>query len=61
MSDATIVLIQILAQSRKKSQSIGIVGLSEHFKKIFKMVGITKFADIYDSVDDAMKVMSAGS
>lgn len=60
-SGGIAVLIQILAQSRKKSQSIGIVGLSEHFKKIFKMVGITKFADIHDSVDDAMKVMAAGS
>ena len=60
-SGGIAVLIQILAQSRKKSQSIKIVGLSEHFKKIFKMVGITKFADIYDSVEDAMKVMSTGS
>jgi hypothetical protein len=36
---------------------IGIVGLSGHFKKIFGMVGITKFADLFDTVDDAINTM----
>ena len=57
-SGGIAVLIQILAQTHKNNQQIGITGLSEHFKKIFRMVGITKFAAIYNSLEDALKSMS---
>ena len=57
-SGGIAVLIQILAQTQKNDQLIGITGLSEHFKKIFNMVGITKFANIYNSIDEAVKSMS---
>ncbi len=57
-SGGIAVLIQILAQTQKNDQLIGITGLSEHFKKIFGMVGITKFANIYNSIDEAVKSMS---
>ena len=39
-SGGIAVLIQILAQTKKNNQQISITGLSEHFKKIFNMVGI---------------------
>ena len=58
-SGGIAVLIQILAQTQKNDQKIGITGLSEHFKKIFNMVGITKFAHIYDGVEEALKSMSS--
>ena len=57
-SGGIAVLIQVLAQTRKNDQVIGITGISEHFKKIFHMVGITKFAQIYDSLDDALAKMA---
>ena len=57
-SGGIAVLIQILAQTRKNNQQISITGLSEHFKKIFNMVGITKFADIYNNVESAIAAMS---
>jgi len=57
-SGGIAVLIQILAQTQKNDQQIGITGLSEHFKKIFRMVGITKFANIYNSIEDAMASMA---
>ncbi len=53
-SGGIAVLIQLLAQARGKNQKVGITGLSEHFKKIFKMVGITRFAEIHPSVDEAL-------
>ncbi len=53
------LLIQFLSESRENSQQVGITGVSDHFKKIFKMVGITKFADIYDDVDNAVEALSA--
>jgi hypothetical protein len=33
--------------------------LSDHFKKVFNMVGITKFATIYPTLQDALSAMSA--
>lgn len=58
-SGGIAVLIQVLAQTRRNNQKIGITGLSDHFKKVFNMVGITKFATIYPSLQDALSAMSA--
>ena len=52
------LLIEILAETEKNNQQAGITGLSDHFKKIFNMVGITKFAKIYNTLDDALEAMS---
>ena len=62
-SGGIAVLIQLLAKAKQNNQVAGITGVSEHFKKIFKMVGITRFADIYESVENGVEVMSgtAGS
>jgi anti-anti-sigma factor len=57
-SGGIAVLIQVLAQTQKNKQLIGITGISDHFKKIFNMVGITKFAKIYESLEDALKQMA---
>jgi len=57
-SGGIAVLIQVLARTQKNKQQIGITGISDHFKKIFNMVGITKFAKIYESLKDALKQMS---
>jgi len=60
-SGGIALLIQILAESKKNNQQTKITGLSDHFKKIFNMVGITKFADIHDSVEAAVEAMSGPS
>jgi stage II sporulation protein AA (anti-sigma F factor antagonist) len=54
-SGGIAVLIQLLAETKKNNQQVAITGLSAHFKKIFNMVGITKFAKIYNSVDEAVQ------
>lgn len=56
-SGGIALLIQLLAQARKNSQVVGITGLSDHFKKIFGMVGIVKFAKIYASLEEALGEM----
>jgi len=56
-SGGIAVLIQLLGQAKQNNQKIGVTGLSDHFKKIFRMVGITKFAQIYDSVNEALAGM----
>ena len=52
------ILIQLLSKTKKNNQEIGITGLSDHFKKIFNMVGITKFAHIYETKEEAVARMS---
>ena len=47
--------IEIASESRKKKQKICICGLSDHFLKIFKMVGLTRCFDIHTCEEDAMK------
>jgi len=54
-SGGIAVLIQLLAETKRNNQQIGITGLSEHFKKIFNMVGITKFATIHHTVEEAVR------
>jgi len=54
-SEGIKVLIQLLAETNRKQQQVGIVGLSDHFKKIFRMVGITKFAAIFEGATEALK------
>ena len=56
-SGGIAVLIQLLADTNKNNQQVAIAGLSKHFQKIFKMVGITKFANIYNSVDEALEAL----
>ena len=57
-SGGIAVLIQILSQTKQNNQKIGIAGVSAHFKKIFNMVGITKFAKIHDTVEIAIEMMA---
>lgn len=57
-SGGIAVLIQILALTKQNNQKIGVTGITEHFEKIFNMVGITKFATIYPSEEDALKLMA---
>ena len=57
-SGGIAILIQILAQTQKNNQVIGITGISDHFKKIFHMVGITKFAQIHNSLTEALETMA---
>ena len=52
------VLIQLLAKTEQNNQQIGIIGLSDHFTKIFNMVGITKFAEIYATVEEGVQTLS---
>jgi anti-anti-sigma factor len=54
-SGGIAVLIGIAAESRKRGQVIRITGLSDHFRKIFHMVGLTKYTQVYPSEETALK------
>ena len=54
-SGGIATLITIAAESREKRQSLRMSGLSEHFQKIFSMVGITKYITIFPSEEAALE------
>jgi anti-anti-sigma factor len=48
------ILIGVVTEARKRDQKLLMTGLSAHFQKIFRMVGLTQYADLYSSVDEAL-------
>lgn len=49
------IIISILTQSRKKGQELRAWGLTDHFQKIFDMVGITKYMKHFDNETETIK------
>jgi anti-anti-sigma factor len=52
------LLIQLLSNSQRNNVEVAITGLSDNFKRVFDMVGITKFAKISASQEDSIKSFS---
>lgn len=50
-------LIGITLESKQRGQTVSITGISDHFKKIFNMVGLTRCAEIYDRVGDVIETV----
>lgn len=48
------ILIGIVTEARKRDQRLLMTGLSNHFQKIFRMVGLTQYAELYASLEDAL-------
>jgi anti-anti-sigma factor len=54
-SGGIAILIGVASESMKNEQKIRITGLSSHFQKIFHMVGLTKYTEIFPSEELALK------
>jgi len=50
-------LINCLSVIRQNGQAVGIVGLSENFRAIFEMVGVARFATLYDTEAEAISAL----
>lgn len=48
-------VISILAEARQQAQQLLIVGLNEHYRKIFRMVGVARYAEIFDTERQALE------
>ncbi len=46
-SSGIALVIQLLMEASKAGQTVAIAGLTQHFTKVFTMVGITKYATLY--------------
>ncbi|MGD8369051.1 MAG: STAS domain-containing protein [Desulfobacterales bacterium] len=56
-SESIKILIDIMIDARNQGIQVGIAGLSDHFKKIFQMVGIGKLATFYQTIGGALDCM----
>jgi anti-anti-sigma factor len=48
------ILIGIVTEVNRNSQKLAVSGLSQHFQKIFRMVGLAQYAEIYQDEDEAL-------
>lgn len=50
-------LINCLSAIRNNEQHVAVLGLSENFKVIFEMVGVARFAKLYDNESEALAAL----
>ena len=55
------ILIGIVTVVNRNNQKLAVSGLSQHFQKIFRMVGLAQYADIYQDEDEAIKGFAAAT
>ena len=49
------IIILVVSEAKKSKQKVGAVGLSPHFKKIFDMIGLTDYIQVFQTEDEAAK------
>lgn len=52
------ILIRIVTEVNRAGQKLAMSGLNDHFQKIFRMVGLSQYADIYDDETQAIAALS---
>jgi anti-anti-sigma factor len=53
------ILIGIVTEVTRNQQKLAVSGLSQHFQKIFRMVGLAQYAEIYQNEDEALTAFKA--
>jgi anti-anti-sigma factor len=53
-SSGIALVIQLLIEAAAAGQKVAAFGLSAHFTKVFTMVGITKYANLYATEAEAL-------
>jgi anti-sigma B factor antagonist len=56
-SSGIALVIQLLIEAANAGQKVHAFGLSPHFTKVFTMVGITKYAQLFPNQDEALKAL----
>jgi anti-anti-sigma factor len=52
------ILIRIVTEVNRGGQKLAMSGLNDHFQKIFRMVGLSQYADIYDDEAQAIAALA---
>ena len=53
------IIISMLTEARAAGVTLVISGLGSHYQKIFRMVGLSQYAEIYDTEDAAVEALAA--
>jgi anti-anti-sigma factor len=53
------ILISIVTDVTRNNQRLAVSGLSQHFQKIFRMVGLAQYIDIYQDEEEALLALMA--
>ena len=56
-SSGIALIIQLLIEASNTGQKVYAFGLSAHFTKVFTMVGITKYAQLFGNEGDAVAAL----
>jgi anti-anti-sigma factor len=56
-SSGIALVIQMLIEASNSGQKVYAFGLSAHFTKVFTMVGITKYAGLFSSQQEALAAL----
>jgi anti-anti-sigma factor len=56
-SSGIALVIQLLIEASNSGQKVYAFGLSAHFTKVFTMVGITKYAELFPSESEALAAL----
>lgn len=52
------ILIRLVTNCGRNGQKLAMSGLNDHFQKIFRMVGLSQYADIYETEDQAVAALT---
>lgn len=55
------ILIGIVTEVSRQNQKLAFSGLSQHFQKIFRMVGLAQYAAIYQDEEEALQHFKAAA
>jgi anti-anti-sigma factor len=56
-SGGIAIIISLVSEARKKNQKVGVCSLTSHFEKIFDMIGLTDYVEMYKTEDEALKAL----
>jgi anti-anti-sigma factor len=52
-------LIAMITEANKAGQRVFFTGLTNHYRKILTMMGLTRYAKVYDTLADAQQALQA--
>ncbi len=53
------ILIGVVTEVNRNNQKLAVSGLSQHFQRIFRMVGLAQYAEIYQNEDEAVQALKS--
>lgn len=54
-SGGIAIIISMVTEARKRKQKIGVCSLSPHFQKIFDMIGLTDYVELFPTQEKAFE------